>query len=290
MSFLYNILLKLLYPTSLCLLFLGAAAVFRKRKLPRRIFFILAVAVLTVCGNGWLVEGLTRHLEWRYPALKEESRKQKTESRNPKGDEGTKEEKLKAETLKTEEGMADCIVVLSGGILSRIPPRPTIEVADAGDRVLYAAHLFRQGLAPRIICTGNVATGGVAARPAADDMADFLQELGVPRDAIITETKAEDTHQHAQNLHPVFQKLGFKRVLLVTSAMHMPRSVGTFRRFCPGIEFIPAPTDFSVTESIPSPWYHAVTALIPTPSHLVGFSQVSHEYLGMAYYRLKGWM
>jgi len=259
MSFLYSILLKLLYPTSLCLLLLGAAALFRKRAVICRVCFSLAVAVLLVCGNGWLVGGITRHLEWRYLPL------------NP-------------------VPQADCILILSGGILGRIPPRPTVEVADAGDRVLYGAHLFRQGKAPQIICTGNVATGGVAARPAAEDMAELLEEINVPKDSILTETNSEDTHQHAKNLYPMFQTRGFKRVLLVTSAMHMPRSVGTFRRLCPGIDFIPAPTDFRVTERIPAPWYHQLTALVPTPRHLLDFSEVMHEYLGMAYYRLHGWM
>ena len=46
------------------------------------------------------------------------------------------------------------------GIAARIPPRPTVEVNEAGDRVIYGAHLFKQGKAPRILCTGNVATGG----------------------------------------------------------------------------------------------------------------------------------
>jgi uncharacterized SAM-binding protein YcdF (DUF218 family) len=259
MSFLYSLLLKLLYPTSLALLCLAAAALFRKRLGPRRAFFGLAVAILLVCGNGWLVRGITKHLEWKHLPP------------NP-------------------VPQADCILVLSGGILSRIPPRPTVELADAGDRLLYGAHLYRQGKAPRIVCTGNVATGGVVARPLAEDMAEFLQDLGIPKDSIVTESKAEDTHQHATNLLPVFQKSGFKRVLLVTSAMHMPRSIGTFRRLCPGIEFIAAPTDFRVTEPIPAPWYHQLAVIIPTPRHLLDFCEVSHEYLGMAYYRIRGWM
>jgi len=72
--------------------------------------------------------------------------------------------------------------------------------------------------------------------------------------------------------------------------MHMPRSIGTFRRLCPGIEFIPAPTDFQVVEEIHKPWYHQLTAVIPTPRHLLDFSEVMHEYLGMAYYKARGWM
>ena len=259
MSFLYSLFLKLLYPTSLCLIGLLTAAAFHKRKVVSRVSFWASVAVLMICGNGWLVQGMTRHLEWRY---------------------------LPPNPVPT----ADCILVLSGGVLSQTPPRPTIEVADAGDRVLYAATLYRQHKAPRIICTGNVATGGVALRPAAVDMADFLMTFGVPKDAILTETNSDNTHEHARNLLPVFQKHDFKRVLLVTSALHMPRSMGTFRRLCPGIEFIAAPTDFHATEGISAPWYHQFNALVPTPRHLLDFSVAAHEYLGMAYYRLRGWM
>jgi uncharacterized SAM-binding protein YcdF (DUF218 family) len=236
-----------------------AAAVLRKRQLPRCICFWFAVAILLICGNGWLIGTMTKNLEWKYlPA-------------NP-------------------VPQADCILILSGGILGKTPPRQTVEVADAGDRVLYGAYLFRQGKAPRIICTGNVATGGIARRAASEDMAELLESLGVGKDAIITETKSEDTRQHARNLSPVFREQGFKRILLVTSAMHMPRSIGTFRHLCSGIEFIPAPTDFHVTEGIPKPWYHQLGSIIPTPRHLLDFSEVMHEYAGMAYYKMHGWM
>jgi uncharacterized SAM-binding protein YcdF (DUF218 family) len=276
MSFLYTLLLKLLYPTSLCLVLLGGAVVFRKRKTLCRACFALAVGVLLICGNGWLVRGLTKHLEWQYLPL----------TMHPAD-----------VSLPQVSGLiphpsfeADAILVLSGGILPPIPPRPTVEVADAGDRLLYGAYLFRKGSAPRIICTGNVGTGGLASRPAAADMAEFLEMLGIPKDAIITELKAEDTHQHGVYLGPLLREKGFKRVLLVTSAMHMPRSVGVFRHLCPSIEFVPAPTDFRTVELLPMPWYRHLVALIPTPRSLLDFSDVMHEYLGMAYYKVRGWI
>jgi len=259
MSFLYSILLKLLYPSSLCLLFLLAAAILRKRKLPRRVCFWLAVSVLLVCGNGWLAGALTRHLEGQY---------------------------LPPDPVP----QADCIVVLSGGIRSRVPPRPTIELVDAGNRLLHGIYLYRQGKAPRVICTGSVATDGIAVRPAAEDMAELLEMLGVPSEMIIKETKAKNTREHARNLYPMLQQRGFKRILLVTSARHMPRSMAVFNRLCPGIEFIAAPTDFQVTEKIPAPWYYGISGFIPTPRHLLDFSDVMHEYVGMAYYKLRGWM
>lgn len=260
MSFLYSILLKLLYPTSLCVLLLVAAAVFRKRQKVRRICFCLAIAVLLVCGNGWVVKYSTRHLESQYPPLSSGS-----------------------------SVAADCILVLGGGTSDRIPPRTTVEVGEAGDRVLYAAHLFKAGRAQRILCTSGIATGGIGPRPASDAMAELLQDLGVPESAIIRETASSNTHEHGRNLLPILKQKGFKRILLVTSASHMPRSMGVFKKSCPGIEFIPAPTDFRIVE-LDLPWYRELVNLIPTPGNLVQFSETMHEYLGMAYYRLRGWM
>ncbi|HYG35805.1 MAG TPA: YdcF family protein [Clostridia bacterium] len=251
--------MKLLYPTSLCLVLLLVSVAFAKRKVVSRIALWLGIAVLMVCGNGWLIGAMTRHLEWK---------------------------NLPPQPVPK----TDCILILSGGVMNRVAPRPTVEVDNAGDRVIYGAHLYRQGVAPYVVCTGNVATGGIAPRPASDDMAEMLEMLGVPDGAILKETKSENTHQHGRNLTPVFKDKGFKRVLLITSAMHMPRSLGVFRRACPEIEFIPAPTDFHATERLPKAWYRELTALVPTPRNLLEFSEVMHEYLGIAYYRMRGWM
>src|SRR5271166_5995809 len=116
MELLYHIFLKLLEPTCLCVLLLLVAAAFRKRKVLSRTCFWLPVAILLICGNGWVSGGMIRHLERCYSA-------------------------------PDPVPHADCILVLSGGTQSKIPPRATIEVDEAGDRVLYTAHLFRAGKA-----------------------------------------------------------------------------------------------------------------------------------------------
>jgi uncharacterized SAM-binding protein YcdF (DUF218 family) len=121
-------------------------------------------------------------------------------------------------------------------------------------------------------------------------MAEVLEMLGIPKSAIITETQSSDTHQHAIYVPPLLRQRGVKRVLLVTSAMHMPRSMLVFRKQCPDIEFIPAPTDFRITEGKPGRWYERVGALIPTPANLVMFSEAMHECVGIVYYKIRGWI
>jgi len=258
MGFLYALSLKLLYPTSVALLCAGVAFLVRPPRL-RAAWATAAVVTLLVCGNGWVVGSMTRHLEGQF-------------------------------LPRMPVPKADAIVVLSGGILGRTPPRPSVEVGEAGDRLLYGAALYRQGAAPRIVVTGNVATGGVAARPAADDMAELLAILGIPDSAIVTETRSENTHDHAVNLCPVMATMGIHQALLVTSALHMPRAVGVFRRLCPELDVIPAPTDFRAPYQQPMPWYRSSVALLPTPQALVDFSDAAHEYLGLLYYRLRGWL
>lgn len=259
MGFFFTIVLKLFYPTSICLLCLGVAAAFHKRTRLCRAAVGLAVATLLISGNGWVVGKLCEHLEWRY-------------------------------LPPTPLPSADCIVILSGCTLAQRPPRPTVEVDEAGDRLLYGTCLYRQGKAPRIVCTGGLSVRGFTLRPASTDMADLLEMLGVSKDAVITETNALNTHDHALNLQPYFKENGCKRILLVTSALHMPRAMGCFRRVCPDLDVIPAPTDFSRVQGIPKPWYHRITGFIPLPGTMDQFAKVVHEYIGLAYYRLRGWV
>jgi uncharacterized SAM-binding protein YcdF (DUF218 family) len=258
-AFLYSVLLSLLDPTSIALALLVTAALLRRRPALRRSFFALSLATLLVCGNGWVVQWMVRSLEWQY---------------------------LPPEPMPT----ADAIVILSGSVRAARPPRPTVEVSDAGDRVLYGAELFRRGRAPHVICTGNIGPMTVGQRPEALDMADLLEMIGVPRSYITLETEARNTHEHPVNLCPMFRERQIGRVLLVTSAIHMPRSIAAFRHSCPEVDYIAAPTDFRITRGVPLPWYQDAMALLPTAHALADFSDATHEYIGMLYYALRGWM
>lgn len=256
LQFAYSLFLKLIYPTSLCMILLIASVILRRWKRTSLACLLTGLGILLIGGNGWLIGALTRDLEWRYLPP------------NP-------------------VPQADAILVLSGGIHPPLYPRPTIELGEAGDRLIYGAQLFKEGKAPRIVCTGGAWT---TYRPVSEVMQEFLCSMGVPKESIMIETASGNTREHARNLYPMLREKEMNRILLVTSAMHMPRSMGVFQKLCPGIEFIPAPTDFRVTEPIPRPWYYRLYGFIPTPKHLLDFSEVAHEYLGMVYYRLRGWI
>ncbi len=142
----------------------------------------------------------------------------------------------------------DGIVVLGGGTRPKIPPRPWYEVNDAGSRILYGARLWKQGKAPLLIVSGGRAEWlGEGGNPEAEDMAAIALEMGVPKEAIVQEGKSLNTYENARYVKEILQKRKLKKILLVTSAWHMPRSVAIFKQL--GIDVVPAPTHFNVVRN-----------------------------------------
>ncbi len=222
-----------------------------------------ALLVLAVGSNRWFSYTLARSLEWQY-------------------------------LPQSEIPQAEVIVVLGGGTESGQFPRPMTEVNSAGDRVLYAAQLYKQGKAPFILLSGGNITwlGGRTTTPA-EEMAGLMALMDVPQDALWLQGNSENTHDDAELSALMLKEKGVSRVLLVTSAMHMPRSVALFKHL--GIEVIPAPTDYTVTQAgwdslfSPDPQAFLIN-LVPNTSSLGLTTNAMKEYIGLLVYRLKGWL
>jgi uncharacterized SAM-binding protein YcdF (DUF218 family) len=123
-------------------------------------------------------------------------------------------------------------------------------------------------------------------------MAEILKTLGVPNSAILQDPTSLNTYQNAVNVKKIINERGIRRVLLVTSAMHMPRSLRIFQR--QGIEAIPAPTDFLVTqqelEEPNNSTQATILSLLPDADRLEMTTRALKEYLGTLIYRLRGWL
>ncbi|MDP5339421.1 MAG: YdcF family protein, partial [Nodularia sp. (in: cyanobacteria)] len=221
----------------------------------------LALSLLLVCSNAWVAKSLVRSLEWQH---------------------------LPSNPVPN----AEAIVVLGGATKSAYPPRPTVDLSEAGDRVIYAAQLYRQKKAPIIILSGGRIDWRGGGKPESADMADVLTSLGIPSEVIIQEPESLNTYQNAVNVKKILQSRGIGKVLLVTSAMHTPRSLKIFQR--QGIDVIPAPTDFLVSQGelqeLSSTPKAAILNLLPDTSNLQQFTNALKEYIGSFVYRWRGWL
>ncbi|MEA5478808.1 YdcF family protein [Pseudanabaena galeata UHCC 0370] len=217
----------------------------------------IALVILLLSSNEIFSKWLVRSLEWQYL---------------PNGD----------------IPQAEAIVILGGGTRPRIAPRPWYEVNEAGDRILYGSWLYKQGKAPLIIVTGGRAEWlGDGGNPESEDMAAIAEFLGVPSRAIIQESQSFNTRDNAVNTKQILAQRGINKILLVTSALHMPRSMEIFRKI--GIESIAVPTDFLSVQNENSKGLAAVLDLLPAVDALRNTTNAIKEYIGLLVYQLAGW-
>jgi uncharacterized SAM-binding protein YcdF (DUF218 family) len=258
-----KILPLFVYPLGLTFLLTLTALIFHRHVRLSRLILGAAVLVLWMSSTSWISLSLARSLEWRY---------------------------LPQENYP----IAELIVVLGGGTEPSQPPRPMTEINSAGDRVLYAAYLYHLGKAEHLLLSGgNLDYIGSRLVTPAEDMAELLAMLAVPSEALLLQPYSRNTYEDALFSAQMAEDMGIKRVLLVTSALHMPRSVALFE--AQGLEVIPAPTDFNVTEAS----WQALTTLNPTNQLLGLFPTVGNlglttaslkEYIGMLAYWMRGWI
>lgn len=117
----------------------------------------------------------------------------------------------------------DAIVVLGGAIAPAAPPLVMDpDLNEAADRVWQAARFYHAGIAPTIIASGgsdNNLDGGPSTSEA-EAMRRFLVDLGVPDKAIVLEDKSLNTIQNLANVRDLVKG---GRILIITSAFHVPR-------------------------------------------------------------------
>lgn len=263
MSLYFSKLLPLfIYPLGLaCLLLVVALLLIWKRPRLSALSIVMALALLLVGGNSWVANQLTRSLEWQnIPA-----------------------------TLPN----AEAIVVLGGATRPKIYPRPAVDVMEEGDRMIYGAQLYRQGKAPIVILSGGRTLNlqEVSSSESAD-MKTVIETMGVPASAILQDATSLNTYENAVNVKKILQQRGIKKILLVTSALHMPRSLRIFQK--QGIEAIAAPTDFLVSQEeldfSDNTLASSVLNALPDARNLNQLTRSLKEYIGLFIYSLRGWL
>jgi uncharacterized SAM-binding protein YcdF (DUF218 family) len=147
--------------------------------------------------------------------------------------------------------------------------------------VLETARAYRLLNPDWVISSGGNLSPTDPSEPSAKNMRDLLVRLGVPPAKIRLEAASRTTHEEAIAIAVMLRSLGADQVVLVTSGVHMRRSVGAFR--AAGIDPVPAVATDPFYRLGWSDW------IIPGKRGLDLSAQVVHELVGIAYYRIRGW-
>ena len=223
----------------------------RWTRLGRRLL-IASVVGLAICGFSPLGNWLLYPLEQRFPPWNE------------------------------ARGAPDGIVVLGGPIDPDISAAHGVAVVSAGaDRVIAAAALARRYPNARIIYSGGNANLILGEAREADYASALFESLGVSKSRLTMERRARNTRENAEYSKALAAPKAGERWLLVTSAYHMPRAAGVFRKA--GFAVQPYPVDWRVA---------GVVALLSLRNFSIdGLASVDigmREWIGLVAYRISG--
>lgn len=241
-------LTKLLYawllPPGIVLLLLFAA-VFCCRKSKEQRWFVMIFILLYLCSIRAFSDNLIKSLENQYD-----------------------------QPVLTALRDAQAIVVLGGGSYSGVSDfdgEGQIS-ADTANRLFMGLRLHKTLVLPIIFSAGKVFSYSASG---ADIAYRLLKASGVEDKYLIMENRSRNTAGNAKLTKEICEKQKYDKVILVTSAYHMPRSVALFKR--EGVNVIPYPTDYRTDKN---PVLNAF-AFTPSADSLYDTSTAVKEYLGL---------
>lgn len=246
-----KILDLLLAPLTWALLLLGAAALLRRR--PRLAWTSAgaAVAVLLLFSCEPVADALARAVE--------------------------------RSAIRTDrpEVTYDAVIVL-GGLVEGAATRATgeLQLSGAADRLTRAFDVMRTGHARHLVYScglvdpkdGDVAEATLAARQ--------LEAWGIPAERLVVEDRSRNTRENAVESARIVRERGWTRLLLVTSAAHMERSLGCFRAV--GLDPDALPVDHRGGDGRGHGW-------LPRASALSKSTDLLRELAGRLVYRVMGY-
>ncbi len=174
------------------------------------------------------------------------------------------------------------IIVLGGAMdegVSRARDMPALN--DAAERLTEPVALMRRFPNARLVFSGGSGRLTPAAWTESDVARMFWRAMGVPDERMSFENRSRDTWENAVFTKELAQPKPGERWLLVTSAMHMPRSVGIFRKV--GFEVTPMPVDYQ-TGGVAGDLFG-----FRRPGEALRLLETaSHEWIGLVSYYLTG--
>lgn len=142
-----------------------------------------------------------------------------------------------------EPAHIDGIVVLGGAMDTEVnTARRSWELKRSGDRFVETLRLALRHPEARILIAGAGATLAEGQDSEAEAGARFFRDFGIAEERLLLENESRNTEENAVNARAIAQPKPGETWLLVTSAFHMPRSVGLFRRA--DFPVVPWPTDY----------------------------------------------
>lgn len=176
------------------------------------------------------------------------------------------------------------IVVLSGGIAygDEMVPQALL-TSDTVERCCAAAELYHARPGSKLLLSGGKVDPTRVGPQLAEAMKELMERLGVSAKDIQLESTSRSTYENAVESARMLKQGNVEKVVLVTDAAHLPRAMRCFH--AQGIEAVPWGCRYRAR---PLRW--SPMLFVPNPSAADGTQAAFHEWVGLAWYRLRGWI
>jgi uncharacterized SAM-binding protein YcdF (DUF218 family) len=180
---------------------------------------------------------------------------------------------------------ADVVVALGGGYYLSEHDMLGFALDAGGSRVLTALELVRRGKARALVLGGSMPLTGKPGVVASSLVQEWVLASGLTTVAVTNLGLCANTHDEALRFKELSAQRGWRKVILVTSALHMPRSVAVFA--AQGIAVAPVACDFQA-HGLPS--VQGDFSPFPRQFRFHHLALYLHEKIGWLVYRWRGWV
>lgn len=176
-------------------------------------------------------------------------------------------------------------VVVLGGMASENMHNGLPRFAQSSDRLWQGLYLLKQGYADTMVISGGLGSLFDKQKPEADLLKEYLTGIGLNDGSIIFESSSRNTYENARNAAGLLKKRKLSdKIILVTSAFHMPRAKACFEKQGFDTELFPADP---VSSTRPLQWKDYV---VPSGSVLAQWNVLIREWAGLVMYKLNGYL
>src|SRR6266478_9716062 len=242
--FLHKLLPVVALPLGFCIILILFALLVKKRWLAVVAVLILYISSVPIAGDS-----LLKTLEDRFPKLEVE-----------------------------DTPPVDAIVVLSGILHKSRSKNGVLEWAEGVDRFEQGLALMKAGKAPLLIFTGGLVPWANRQLTEGEELRSAALARGIPAASIIVTGEVGNTADEAKAVRKIAEERKLQRIILVTTAWHMPRAEFLFRTR--GVPLLPFPTDYYTRFNDPV----TVLDFLPQAGALGNTETTLRESYGRLYY------
>ena len=191
------------------------------------------------------------------------------------------------QTVTLPEGKTYKVAIVMGGFASIHKETGVMRyLFDRADRLWEAVRLWKLGVVDSILITGDhssiIERNGITNAPL---FFNYMEQMGVPREAFILEQHAANTRENALNTTAILRQrhIAPQECLLITSATHMERSLKCFAKEGYSVDFYPVST-------YEKPYHITHRLFYPSWDVAIKWRELLNEWIGNQVYKMMGYI